>query len=83
MFPQHGHGLKHQRRIALEDWQQRCVDETPWAFLRGLVHSDGCFFINRTGRYAYLSVDFCNRSADVRRLFTEACDRVDVASVHR
>ena len=41
-LPQHGPGLKHQRAIALEDWQQRIVDGYPWAFLRGLLHSDGC-----------------------------------------
>ena len=27
----------------------------PWAFVRGCIRSDGCSFINRTGRYAYLS----------------------------
>lgn len=78
LFPQHGPGVKHHRRIELEAWQRRLVDEAPWAFLRGLTHSDGCFFINRTGRYAYLSVDFCNASIDVRELFAAACDRVGV-----
>ena len=78
LFPQHGPGLKHERRIVLEQWQRDLVREAPWSFLRGLVHSDGCFFINRTGPYAYLSSEFCNLSPDIRALFTEACDAVGV-----
>lgn len=41
MSPQHGHGRKHERKIALEPWQQGIVDAHPWEFVRGLVHSDG------------------------------------------
>jgi len=78
LFPQHGPGRKHDRPIALEPWQADLVREAPWAFLRGLMHSDGCFFINRTGRYGYLSAQFCNVSRDVRRLFTDTCDLVGV-----
>ena len=76
LFPQHGVGRKHHRNIRLEPWQQAHVRAAPWSFLRGLVHSDGCFFINRTGRYRYLSVDFSNRSADILDLFSGACDAV-------
>ena len=42
LFPQHGAGRKHERRIALADWQQRIVEDEPEMFLRGLIHSDGC-----------------------------------------
>jgi hypothetical protein len=78
LFPQHGPGRKHHRRIRLEPWQQQHVRAAPWSFLRGLVHSDGCFFINRTGRYRYLSVEFANRSPDILDLFAGACDAVGV-----
>jgi hypothetical protein len=78
LLPQHGPGKKHERRIVLEEWQQRCVDDAPFAFLRGLLWSDGCFFINRTGRYRYLSVSFSNHSSDVRDLFMAACDRAEI-----
>lgn len=47
-FPQHGPGKKHDRRIALEPWQQKIVDAHPWEFIRGLIHSDGCRIINWT-----------------------------------
>jgi len=79
LFPQAGAGVKHERPIVLEDWQLALVDAAPYALLRGLLHSDGCFFVNRTGRYRYLSAAFTNRSADIRALFCRACDLVGVA----
>ena len=47
--------------------------------LRGLIRSDGCVFVNRTGRYEYVSYEFSNRSAQIRNLFMDACDRVGVS----
>ena len=78
LFPQHGPGAKHARRIRLEPWQQACVDAAPWRFLRGCFRSDGCAFINRTGRYSYFSYDFSNRSADILDLYAATCDSVGV-----
>jgi hypothetical protein len=54
-FPQAGPGKKHERPIVLEPWQAAIVEAEPWRFLRGCIRSDGCVFINRTGRYEYLS----------------------------
>lgn len=83
LFPQHGPGPKHERPIRLAPWQQEIVDEHPRAFLRGLVESDGSRFVNRVtvgGRtYAYPRYTFGNESADIRRLFTDACDRLGIA----
>ncbi len=45
VFPQHGAGKKHDRRILLEPWQERLVATAPWDFLRGCIRSDGCVFI--------------------------------------
>ena len=73
LFPQHGAGKKHDRRIALEPWQQELVDAAPWSFLRGCIRSDGCVFVNRTGRYEYLSYSFHNLSADILDLFEQTC----------
>jgi hypothetical protein len=50
LFPQHGPGKKHDRRIELHGWQQEIVDAHPWELLRGLVHSDGCRVTNWTTR---------------------------------
>ena len=78
LFPQHGKGAKHLRAIALEDWQLRILNAEPWPFIRGCIRTDGCSFVNRTGRYEYLSFAFSNMSEDIVRLFANACDRVGV-----
>jgi hypothetical protein len=41
LFPQHGPGAKHKRRIVLADWQAVIVHRRPQQFIRGLIHSDG------------------------------------------
>jgi hypothetical protein len=78
LFPQHAPGRKHERSIELEGWQRAIVERQPWPFLRGLIRSDGCVFINRTGPYEYVSYDFTNHSADILRLFAHTCDLVGV-----
>ncbi len=78
LFPQHGAGKKHERPIILESWQQQTLREAPWRFLRGCIRSDGCSFINRTGRYEYLSYEFSNRSRDILDLFGQTCETVGV-----
>jgi hypothetical protein len=78
LFPQHGAGRKHDRRIELEEWQSAIIERQPWLFLRGLIRSDGCVFVNRTGPYEYVSYDFTNHSADILKLFADACELVGV-----
>jgi hypothetical protein len=87
VFPQHGPGRKHTRPILLEEWQQKIVSAHPWAFLRGLLHSDGCRTMNRfwtelpsgrMGKYEYPRWFFSNMSADIRALFCATCDQVGV-----
>ncbi|MFJ8646739.1 transcriptional regulator [Streptomyces sp. NPDC093546] len=87
LFPQHGPGKKHERPIALADWQRQIVDAHPWEFIRGLIHSDGCRITNWTTRviggerkrYEYPRYFFTNKSEDIRKLFTDALDAVGVA----
>ena len=87
LFPQHGPGKKHERRIELEAWQQEIVNSHPGDFARGLFHSDGWRLINRVRRpvkdgdrwYEYPRYLFVNRSADIHRLCGEALDRLGVA----
>lgn len=78
LFPQHGPAKKHERQIILEPWQEAVVEAEPWPFLRGCIRSDGCAFVNRTGRYEYLSYEFSNLSADIRSLFVRTCAGVGV-----
>jgi hypothetical protein len=86
-FPQHGPGRKHARKIELVTWQREVVDRYPREFVRGLLHSDGCRTVNRfrtrlpSGRvaeYAYPRWFFSNRSADIRALFCEYCERLGI-----
>ncbi|MEV7419982.1 transcriptional regulator [Streptomyces sp. NPDC089919] len=82
LFPQHGPGKKHLRRIVLEPWQREFVDAHPWDFVRGLIHSDGCRIINWTTRngkrYEYPRYFFTNLSADILGLFTGTLDALGV-----
>ena len=83
LFPQHGLGRKHERKIALEPWQQLIADRYPGRLLRGLIHSDGCRVTNVIRHpkktYAYPRYFFSNRSHDIQGIFCEACDRLGVA----
>ncbi len=83
LFPQHGAGLKHRRRIELEPWQQRVAVRYPGRLLRGLIHSDGCRVVNKIRHpkktYEYPRYFFSNRSLDIQGIFRDACDRLDIA----
>ncbi|MFE3457187.1 transcriptional regulator [Nocardiopsis aegyptia] len=88
VIPQHGKGHKHSRLIELEPWQQKIVDEQPEAFVRGLIHADGCRLINRIRKklpengeqfYEYPRYQFVNTSTDIIDLLTGALDRLDIA----
>ena len=60
-------------------WQEDIVDEVPALLLRGLIHSDGCRFIN-TGRAGWTAprYSFVNRSTDIVTIFCAACDRLGI-----
>jgi Homeodomain-like domain-containing protein len=80
LFPQHGPGPKHKRRIELEAWQEAIVREHPEQFLRGLIHSDGCRCTNKIqgGKYEYPRYFFSQVSRDIMWLFCRACHLVGV-----
>lgn len=79
LFPQHGPARKHERPIELVRWQQALVRRHPEELLRGLIHSDGCRFIN-TGRggWRHPRYSFSNLSGDIRDIFCEGCDLLGV-----
>lgn len=78
LFPQHGPGRKHQRRIELVSWQQEIVDADPRPLVRGLIHSDGCRILNWVNGTPYPRYHFDNRSPDIREIFGRACDALGV-----
>lgn len=85
-FPQHGPGSKLDRKIELVEWQEKITDEHPKAFVRGLIHSDGSRCLNtftvelKDGprEYSYPRYFFANYSADIQRIFGDACDRLGI-----
>jgi hypothetical protein len=79
LIPQHGPGHKHERPIILAHWQRRLVERYPEQLLRGLIHSDGCRFIN-TGRanWRWPRYGFANKSAGIRQIFCDGCDCLDL-----
>jgi hypothetical protein len=81
-FPQHAPGRKHDRRIVLTPWQEQLTTRRADLLLRGLIHSDGCRFVNtvRHGAktYKYPRYNFSNRSEDIKRIFCNACDALQV-----
>ena len=74
LFPQHGPGRKHERPIILSDWQRCLVLQDPPLLLRGLIHSDGCRFVNTGRNWSHPRYSFSNRSTDIRAIFSEACE---------
>ncbi|WP_235629527.1 LAGLIDADG family homing endonuclease [Mycobacteroides saopaulense] len=78
LFPQHGPGRKHSRKIALEPWQQEHVDLATEEFLRGLIHSDGCRVVANDRGVASVRYHFTNRSEDILGLFSAALDNLDI-----
>jgi hypothetical protein len=82
LFPQHGPGHKHHRAVQLVDWQRAIADHYPHRFLRGLIHSDGCRATNTVKHakkaYSYPRYQFSNRSADIRGIFCEYCDKLGI-----
>jgi hypothetical protein len=78
LFPQHGPGRKHERRIELEEWQRELVARHPEELLKGLIHSDGCRFVNTGRNWRHPRYSFSNRSDDIRAIFCESCDLVGV-----
>jgi hypothetical protein len=75
LFPQHGPGMKHTREIELIEWQRGITHAHLDAFIRGLIHSDGCRIVanQRAGGriYRYERYLFSNRSEDIKRIFCE------------
>jgi hypothetical protein len=82
LFPQHGPGRKHERPIKLEPWQEVIVRAEPQQFVKGLIHSDGCYCINnvtvRGKHYSYSRYFFSNASKDILMLCAWGFDLLGV-----
>jgi hypothetical protein len=78
LFPQHGPGRKHERKIELAPWQEEIVERHSRELLRGLIHSDGCRVLNRVNGKDYPRYFFSQVSPDIQEIFRAACDRLGI-----
>lgn len=69
---------KHERLIRLESWQEQIVEQETEAFLRGLIHSDGCRLVAHDRGVKSVKYHFSNRSEDIKGLFCAALDRLEI-----
>lgn len=76
VLPQHGDGVKHERKIELEDWQQYIVDQYPLEFFRGLYHSDGSRSQNIVKGKNYPRYLFCSFSSDIRQIYINVVEKL-------
>jgi len=74
IFPQHGAGRKHNRKIKLEEWQEEIIKRFPIEFISGLLYSDGCIFYSK-GKLCY---EFSNMSKNILEIFEWVCDLLNV-----
>lgn len=73
LFPQHGPGRKHTRKIELAEWQEEVVTRHPAEFLRGCLESDGCRSRRIVKGRNYPFYEFANESNDIRAIFEGVC----------
>jgi hypothetical protein len=78
LLPQMGPGRKHERSIRLAPWQQTVVSRQHEAFIRGLIHSDGCRVVANDRGVKSVRYHFSNRSEDIKRIFCESLDALGV-----
>jgi hypothetical protein len=58
--------------------QQQIVDRHPEQLVRGLIHSDGCRIVHEVSGNRYVRYFFTQVSDDIRLIFTDACDQLDI-----
>lgn len=78
LFPQHGAGKKHERKIELLKWQESVVDHQE--LLKGLVHSDGCYSYHSGDKVKHHIYTFTNMSEDIHRIFVSCCNKLGIVS---
>jgi hypothetical protein len=76
LFPQHGPGRKHDRKIDLASWQAELLDDE--MFIRGLIHSDGCRITANDRGVPSIRYHFTNVSEDIKALYCAALDRLGI-----
>lgn len=78
LFPQIGKGMKHQRKIKLEEFQIKNLDDIQ--FIKGLFHSDGCLYksTNKKGMCLGHFYNFTNMSKDIIDIYCNSLKNIGV-----
>lgn len=76
LFPQHGEGLKHKRKINLFNWQEKIT--VPEFLLKGLFHSDGCYCYHKGEKVKHYIYSFKNESKDIHEIFQKCCGKLKI-----
>jgi hypothetical protein len=86
MFPHIGDGRKHDRKIELSEFQKQHIQNGARFLLRGLFHSDGCYYRQRILRDGseIMNYSFCNKSKDIHAIYQMALEICGIGySYHR
>jgi hypothetical protein len=78
LLPQMGPGRKHDRPIWLEPWQEVLISRERRAFVRGLIHSDGCRAVANDRGVMSVRYHFSNKSEDIKRIYCESLDALGI-----
>ena len=78
LFPQHGRGAKHTRKLNFADWQLKIIEEFPREFVKGCIESDGSIYIQTIGKYTYKKYTFTNKSEDIIDLFLQTLGLIGI-----
>jgi hypothetical protein len=78
LFPQVGPGKKHERPIRLVPWQEEIVSRERHAFIRGLMHSDGCRVVANDRGVLSVRYHFSNKSEDIKGILCASLDALGI-----
>lgn len=80
LFPQHGSGPKHSRKLIFSNWQLKIIQEFPEEFIKGCIQSDGCIYTQAMKNgYSYKRFNFINKSEDIIDLFLSTLKLINIS----
>ncbi len=80
LFPQHGTGKKHDRDVSLKDWQWDIVWEEPESFIKGLIDSDGSYYVYQDNDTPTMRYQFTNKSLDIVDMYIKVMAHMGIST---
>lgn len=78
LFPHVGKGMKHERKLNIQDWQKDIIEKEPEKFIKGCIESDGSIYEQTVGKYKYVRYNFSNNSEEIASLLILALSKVGI-----